>query len=121
MNSIFRFLDELNDEELYAFEKDMKNGTIQKFIDQKKEYFKVRDKLCTSCGNNINEDCLVLIYGDPRISIRRKAHFCGTDCMEYFLNNNIRKKDNKNNEENDAREEVNRKSVRNIIRKTKKS
>ena len=43
MNKIIRFLDELNDEELFEFEKDIKTGTIQKFIDQKKEYFKIRD------------------------------------------------------------------------------
>ncbi len=92
MNKIVRFLDELNDEEIYEFEKDIKSGTIQKFIDQKKEYFKIKDKACSACGNNVNEDSLVLIYGDPRIGIRRKAHFCGTDCMEYFVNNSIRKK-----------------------------
>ena len=91
MNKVIRFLDELSDEELYEFEKDVKSGTINKFIDQKKEYFKVKDKLCSVCGNNVDEDCLVLIYGDPRIGIRSKAHFCGTDCMEYFVNKNIRK------------------------------
>ena len=97
MNDVIKFLDGLNDEELYEFEKDMKSGTIQKFIEQKKEYFKVRDKACSVCGNSVSEDCLVLIYGDPRIELRRKAHFCGTDCMEYFMNKNIRKnKDIKN-------------------------
>jgi len=92
MNKVIKFLDELNDEEMYEFEKDIKTGTIQKFIDQKKEYFKIKDKACSVCGNSVNEDSLVLIYGDPRIGIRRKAHFCGTDCMEYFVNQNIRNK-----------------------------
>jgi UDP-N-acetylmuramyl pentapeptide synthase len=91
MDKIIRFLDELNDEELYEFEKDVKSGTINKFIEQKKEYFKVKDKLCSSCGNNVSEDCIVLIYGDPRIGLRRKAHFCGTDCLEYFMNRHIKK------------------------------
>ena len=100
MNKVIRFLDELNDEELYEFEKDMKSGVVQKFIEQKKEYFKVKDKSCSSCGNNVSEDCLVLIYGDPRTGFRRKAHFCGTDCMEYFVNSNIRKKNSGTNKEN---------------------
>jgi hypothetical protein len=91
MINIIKFLDELNDDELYAFEKDIKNGTVQKFIEQKKEYFRIKDKTCSVCGNNVNEDCLVLIFGDPRSELRRKAHFCGTDCMEYFVNKNIRK------------------------------
>lgn len=94
MNKIIKFLDELNDEEITEFEKDLKAGTIQKFIEQKKEYFKVKDKTCSVCGNSVDEDCIVVIYGDPRIGIRRKAHFCGTDCMEYFMNKNIRNKNN---------------------------
>ena len=94
MNNFIKFLDELSDDELHEFEKDIKSGTIQKFIEQKKEYFKVKDKSCSVCGNSVGEDCLVLVYGDPRTSIRRKAHFCGTDCMEYFVNKNIRKNSN---------------------------
>jgi len=93
MNKTITFLDELDDEEIVEFEKDLKSGTIQKFIEQKKEYFKVKDKTCSVCGNAVNEDCMVLVYGDPRIGIRKKAHFCGTDCMEYFVNKNIRHKD----------------------------
>jgi len=101
MNKIIRFLDELSDEELFEFEKDIKSGTINKFIEQKKEYFKVKDKLCNSCGNNVGEDCIVLIYGDPRISLRRKAHFCGTDCMEYFMNRHIKKESNDDKKKSD--------------------
>jgi len=101
MNNFIKFLDELNDDELHEFEKDVKSGTIQKFIEQKKEYFKVKDKSCSVCGNSVNEDCLVLVYGDPRTSIRRKAHFCGTDCMEYFVSKNIRK--NSSTDESEAK------------------
>jgi hypothetical protein len=35
MNKIIKFLDELNDEELFELEKDIKSVTIQKFIEQK--------------------------------------------------------------------------------------
>jgi hypothetical protein len=91
MGKIIKFLDELNDEEIDELEKDLRSGTLQKFIEQKKEYFKIKDKMCGTCGNSVNEDCLVLIYGDPCIGLRKKAHFCGTDCMEYFINKNIRK------------------------------
>ncbi len=94
MNKIIKSIDELTDEELFEFEKDLKNGNIQKFIEQKKEYFKIKDKTCSVCDSSVNEDCMMLVYGDPRIGIRRKAHFCGTDCMEYFVNKNIRNKDN---------------------------
>ncbi|MGV8140807.1 MAG: hypothetical protein ACP5NW_00025 [Candidatus Woesearchaeota archaeon] len=91
MSKVIKFLDELNDDEIFELERDIKSGVLQKFIEQKKEYFKIKDKTCGTCGNAVSEDCLVLIYGDPRISLRKKAHFCGTDCMEYFINKNIRK------------------------------
>jgi len=93
MNKIIKLLDELSDDELSEFEKDMKSGNIQKFLEQKKEYFKIKNKSCSTCGNLVDENCLVLIFGDPRTGIRKKAHFCGTDCMEYFVNKNIRKTD----------------------------
>jgi hypothetical protein len=119
MNDVIKFLDELNDEELFEFEKDLKSGTIQKFIEQKKEYFKVRDKSCSVCGNSVNEDCLVLMYGDPRLGIRRKAHFCGTDCMEYFVNKNIRK--NETGKKNNIKSpKAKTKSENNIIKRARK-
>jgi hypothetical protein len=90
MSKFTEFIDNLSDDELEWFEKDLRNGSIQKLVDQKKEYFKIKDKKCSVCGNNVTEECLVLIYGDPKLGIRKKAHFCGTDCMEYFTNKNIR-------------------------------
>ena len=113
MSNFIKFLDELNDDELYEFEKDLKSGTIHKFIEQKKEYFKVKDKTCSVCGNSVDEDCLVLVYGDPRTSIRRKAHFCGTDCMEYFVNKNIRKNNDSHKSERKTEQEDQSKTLKN--------
>jgi len=90
MDKITKVLDELNDEELFSLEKELKDGTIQRLIDQKKEYFKIKGKTCSTCGNLVDEDCLVLIYADPKTGLRKKAHFCGSDCMEYFVNKNVK-------------------------------
>lgn len=90
MSKIIKFLDGLEDEDLEELERDLKSGTIQKFIEQKKEYFKVKNKACSTCGNSMDEDCLVLIFGDPKIGLRKKAHFCGRDCMEYFVKKNLK-------------------------------
>lgn len=83
-------LDKLGEQDLELFEKDLKEGYVQKYVERKKEFFKVKDKSCPVCGNNVKEDCFVLIWGEP--SIRKKAHFCGTDCLNYFLKNFIQKK-----------------------------
>jgi hypothetical protein len=90
MINIIKLLDELSEEEFEMFEKDLRDGTIQRFIDRKKEFFKVKGKVCAVCGNIAEEDCLVLVFGEP--SIRKKAHFCGTDCLEYFLNKYVKSK-----------------------------
>ena len=89
MNKFNKFLDELNQDELDVFEKDLKEGYIQKYIERKKEFFKLKDKVCPVCGNMVEDDCFVLVFGEP--SIRKKAHFCGIDCLEYFINNAIKK------------------------------
>lgn len=83
-------LDKLEERDLELFEKDLKEGYVQKYIERKKEFFKVKDKSCPVCGNSVKEDCFVLIWGEP--SIRKKAHFCGIDCLNYFLEHFIQKK-----------------------------
>jgi len=88
MNDFSKMLDQLDENELEIFEKDLKEGYVQKYIERKKEFFKVKDRTCPVCGNNVTEDCLVLIWGEP--SIRKKAHFCGKDCLEYFLKKNLK-------------------------------
>ena len=93
MNKFNKFLDELDENELSIFEKDMKDGYIQKYLDRKKEYFRIKDKTCPVCGNIVKDDCFVLIFGEP--TVRKKAHFCGIDCLEYFTANFLREKNKK--------------------------
>ncbi len=83
MDKITKIIDELNETELELFERQIKEGTLHKFIERKKEFFKIKDKICPVCGNGVNEDCFVLTFGSPEL--RKKAHFCGVDCLEYFL------------------------------------
>jgi len=83
------FIDSLTEEELDRLDKSLRDGSIEKHIEIKKEYFKIKDKTCPVCGSIVQENCLVLIFGDP--AMRKKAHFCGIDCMEYFMNNFIKK------------------------------
>ncbi|HIH31460.1 TPA: hypothetical protein HA235_02020 [Candidatus Woesearchaeota archaeon] len=90
MNDFVKMLDKLSEGEIEQFEKDLKEGYIMRYIERKKEFFKVKDKVCVTCGNNVKDDCFVLIFGEP--AIRKKAHFCGTDCLQYFFNKKLRKK-----------------------------
>lgn len=90
MQKLRKLIEELNEEELELLERDLKEGTLHKQIELRKEFFKIKGKVCPVCGNSVTENCFVLIWGEP--SIRKKAHFCEKDCLEYFINNFIKKK-----------------------------
>ena len=38
---------------------------------------------CASCSSSLNAEEYVLMFG--RSEIKKKAYFCGLDCMEYFF------------------------------------
>ncbi|MFA5796926.1 MAG: hypothetical protein WC916_02735 [Candidatus Woesearchaeota archaeon] len=83
------YINNMNEDELLIFEKDLREGYIQKYLDRKKEFYKIKGKQCPVCDNHVEEDCFVFIWGEP--SLRKKAHFCGIDCLEYFITNVIKK------------------------------
>jgi len=89
MSKFTAFVDGLGEDELEIFEKDLKEGYIQKYLDRKKEFNKIKGKTCPACGNTVEDDCFVLTWGEP--TARKKAHFCGIDCLEYFLSTFIKK------------------------------
>lgn len=90
MQKFRKILEELSEEDLEILDKELRDGSLHKQIEARKEFFKIRGRMCPVCGNNVTEDCFVLIWGEP--SIRKKAHFCEQDCLEYFINNFIKKK-----------------------------
>ena len=51
----------------------------------------IEETICTTCGNVIDSkiNYLELRWGD--INHKKRAYFCGTDCMQYLLKE-IRKK-----------------------------
>ena len=100
MSKISQFIDDLDQDELEMLEKDLKEGYVERYIERKKEFFKIKDKTCPVCGNMVEEDCFVLIWGEP--SLRKKAHFCGSDCLEYFMQNFIKEKNKKIKKESKA-------------------
>lgn len=88
-------LDKLDERELELFEKDLKDGYVHKYIDRRKEFFAMKDKICAVCQGPVYDDCYVLIFGEP--SIRKKAHFCGADCLAYFVEKKLKTATQKRN------------------------
>lgn len=86
-----KFLESLDSQGLEMFEKALKEGEVHRYIERKKEFFRIKDKMCPVCGNNVDEECFMLTFGDP--SIRKRAHFCGIDCLDYFVHKNLKYKE----------------------------
>lgn len=87
-----RFRDTIDDiqyEDLLKIRKDLESGGvhIRKLIKDKiAEIEEIEVKVCATCGNTINPyfmDDYVLQFG--RRDFKKRAFFCGLDCLNYFL------------------------------------
>jgi len=84
-----KFLSSLEHYELVRLKKDLEKGTIdiEKTIqEQIKEHERKHSAFCATCSNTLdhyNPNNYTIIFG--REDFRKKASFCGLDCLEYFL------------------------------------
>ena len=84
--------------ELLKIKKDLDHGGIHltKFIENEiKERQKQHHTYCTTCDTDIDphsSTTQTLIFGSE--DFKKKATFCGKDCLQYFLKNIEEKKNN---------------------------
>ncbi len=75
----------LNYNELKILEIDLKKGapTVKTIIKNRIKQIESQDTgLCAGCGN-VENLSYTLIFGPD--DFKKKASFCGLDCLEYFL------------------------------------
>ncbi|MBW2971329.1 hypothetical protein KY320_04175 [Candidatus Woesearchaeota archaeon] len=83
-------MEDVEYEDLLKLDKDLSSGGLhlKKLVAQKLHDIESEQvKLCATCGTSINPyfiDDFTLTFG--RRDFRKRAHFCGTDCLKYFLN-----------------------------------
>lgn len=84
-----KFLSSLEHYELVRLKKQLESGTLdmekelQGYI---KDLEKKHAKDCTTCSNTLdmyNTNNYTLVFGPE--DFRKKASFCGLDCLEYFM------------------------------------
>ncbi|MBI2208545.1 hypothetical protein HYU50_03540 [Candidatus Woesearchaeota archaeon] len=86
-----QFLDSLEHYELTALKQQIEKGKLDiiKEVQEKlKEHEKQHAKDCATCSNSLdpyNTNNYTIIFGPD--DFRKKASFCGLDCLEYFLIN----------------------------------
>jgi hypothetical protein len=89
MYRIRQFLNSLEYNELLKLKKNLENGSfdIAKEISEKvKNREKRHGKTCSSCSNDLRHygpNCYTLIFGAE--DFKKKASFCGLDCLGYFI------------------------------------
>ena len=84
-----KFLSSLEHYELVSLKKELEKGTIdvEKEIQENiREHEKKHSNYCTTCSNSLdfyNTNNYTIIFGPE--DFKKKASFCGLDCLEYFL------------------------------------
>ena len=82
-------IDVLDYNELMRFKTDIDSGaiTVKKLLEEKiKKKLKEHEKTCATCSNDMDfykTNNYTLIFGPD--DFKKKASFCGLDCLEYFI------------------------------------
>ncbi len=82
-------IDEISYEELVKMRKDLENGGshLKDFISSRiRDIEREEVKVCATCGTPINPhlmDDFSLTFG--RYDFKKRAYFCGLDCLNYFV------------------------------------
>ena len=82
-------IDVLDYNELMRFKSDLDSGaiTLKKLLEEKiKGKLKEHEKICATCSSQLNfykANNYTLVFGPD--DFKKKASFCGLDCLEYFI------------------------------------
>ncbi|MBI2659611.1 hypothetical protein HYX07_00440 [Candidatus Woesearchaeota archaeon] len=82
-------MDILDYNELMRFKNDLDSGalTIKRLLEERiKKKLKEHEKICATCSSNLNfyrTSNYTLVFGPD--DFKKKASFCGLDCLEYFI------------------------------------
>ena len=103
MRKFEEMFDVLDYNELMRFKNDLDSGAItaKKLLEEKiKNKLKEHEKVCAICSNNLDfykTNNYTLLFGPD--DFKKKASFCGLDCLEYFI---IKLKDMKTKQKEDG-------------------
>ena len=82
-------IDILDYNELMRFKNDLDSGaiTLKRLLEERiKKRLREHEKVCAACSNDLNfykTNNYTLIFGPD--DFKKKASFCGLDCLEYFI------------------------------------
>lgn len=80
-----KILEKFNNEELKEIKNAIETGRLNEFIERR---INATTKHCPVCTSEVEEGKLTLHFEEN--NMRKKASFCGKDCLQYFLNNHTK-------------------------------
>ncbi len=85
MNQLARMINEMEYDDLKLLQKDLDSGNIERLIKERLLYFEKGRKICPVCYRTIgeNDEHFTLVFGPH--NFKKKAHFCGLDCLGFFI------------------------------------
>ena len=85
MSKLASVIGELDEEELHLAKRELDAGSLAKLITERinEKNADSWNNICPVCHTPIEEESMTLIFGPS--GLRKKASFCATDCLEYFL------------------------------------
>jgi hypothetical protein len=85
MNKLAKLIEDLDEADLKLIKKDLEMGNVERLVKKKLDDIQEKDfnKVCPVCQTPMEGEGYTLIFG-PK-DLRKKATFCATDCLEYFL------------------------------------
>ncbi|AJF60953.1 TPA: hypothetical protein HA239_04680 [Candidatus Woesearchaeota archaeon] len=86
MNRLSNMISSMNYKDLKAIEKDLYEGNIARLLKARLEGFekKFPSNICATCGTvHEGEPRYALFFGPE--DFRKKATFCGLDCLNFFV------------------------------------
>lgn len=92
MNKLSKIINTLSEEDLLKIKRDLVAGNVDKLVENRLKNFqevKFSSKTCPVCDGAISSSCFVLEFGESYL--RRRAYFDGVDCLEYFVNTQLKK------------------------------
>jgi hypothetical protein len=96
LNKLAKLIENLSREDLLKIKKDIISGNVDRLIErrlQEHNQIILYDKQCPVCSGEISQDAFILEFGAPYL--RRRAYFDAADCLEYFVNNQLKHPTNK--------------------------
>lgn len=89
MNKLAELIRKLPAEDVLLIKKDLEEGNISRIITERLAELELPQKVCPVCNTPLEDDAPYVLYFGT--IVRKKARFDGLDCLEQFIDDELKK------------------------------